>query len=198
MNNDVDLKSWRVKNGFVGSRKRLPIYYTDRAFAKTVLLVTVHPDEVGWNMDIRPYKDGYKVYDIYVYPQKVSPAYVSVDVARWGLWKASLPDDVEENLNGNGHSHVNMSTFASGVDEHQQHDEILTKKKGFYLFQIWNKRNEINSFFYDIDNKIYYAENDIDIIIEETEGFIAESFKMATPRKDWKNKLEAGEGFESE
>ena len=193
-----ELKDWRTKYGFASPKDRLKIYYSPLAFAKTIMLVAAHPVEVGWNMVIKPYENGYKVEDIVVYPQKVSAAYISVDTGNWGLWKATLNDDIEANLNGHGHSHVNMSTFASIVDENQQHDEVLTKNKGFYFFQIWNKRNEINSFFYDIDNKVFYTVNDIDIIIEGAENFVNDSVTIVRGERIWANNYEVGEGFESE
>lgn len=198
MNKAIELDNWQEKYGFTHPENALKIYYTPVAFAKTIGLVTAHPVEVGWNMVVKPYKDGYRVEDIVVYPQKVSAAYVSVDIPRYGLWKASLDDDTEANLFGNGHSHVNMSTFASIVDINQQHDEILTKKSGFFFFQIWNKRNEVNSFFYDIDNKVYYTANDIDIVIEGAEYFIEDSFRVVHGERKWTNNFEVGEGFEPE
>ena len=197
MNNIVELKDWQTRYGFASPEGKVKIYYAAKAFAKTVELVKAHPVEVGWNMVIAPYKDGYKVYDILVYPQKVSAAYISVDVANWGLWKATLDDEVEAMLNGHGHSHVNMSTFASVVDENQQHDEILTKKNGFYFFQIWNKRNEINSFFYDIDNKLFYTKENIEMIVEEVGSFVDNSFNMVSSERR-PERHEVGEDFESE
>jgi len=195
MNNEIVLKDWQTHCGFASPQSNINIYYSPLAITKTIMLVNTHPEEIGWNMVVKPYKDGYKVEDIVVYPQKVSPAYVSVDLPRYGLWKANLDDEVEANLFGNGHSHVNMSTFASSVDERQQHDEILTKKNGFYLFQIWNKRNEISSFFYDIDNKIFYRPENVNIIVEEANEFIINSFEIVQGRHNRINAYEAGEDF---
>lgn len=192
-----DLKDWQTRYGFVSPQNKIKIYYSPVAFAKTIQLVKAHPVEVGWNMIITPYNDGYKVHDILVYPQKVSSAYISVDVANWGMWKATLNDNIEAALNGHGHSHVNMSPFASVVDENQQHDEILTKKNGFYFFQIWNKRNEVNSFFYDIDNKIFYTKDDIEVIVEDVDYFVDRSFDMVDGERKPK-RYEVGEDFESE
>jgi hypothetical protein len=189
-----ELKDWQKKYGFTSPAEKVKIYYSSAAFAKTVQLVKAHPMEIAWNMMVKPYKDGYKVYDIFVYPQSVNPAHVSVDVAKaWGFWKAGLDDEVEANLYGQGHSHVNMSTFKSVVDENQQHDEILSKGRGFYLFQIWNKHNEINSFFYDIDNKIYYEKDDIEMIVENVDDFVMNSFRMIFGER--KGKYEEGEDF---
>ena len=189
-----DLKDWKTKYGFSSPEKRMKIYYSPLAFAKTVQLVKAYQVEIGWNMVVTPYQDGYKVWDILVYPQKISAARIYVDTGRWGLWKAMLDDETEASLFGHGHSHVFMSTFVSDVDENQQCEEILTKGKGFYFFQIWNKRNEINSLFYDIDNKVFYQNKDIEIIVEDVDNFVSKSFYMVTPKR---TPMEVGEGFES-
>ena len=192
-----ELVNWQEKNGFVKAQNKIKIYYTTSAFAKTVQLVKAHPVEIGWNMFIMPFKDGYEVSDIVVYPQKVSAAHISVDVGNWGLWKASLPDAYDANLFGHGHSHVNMGVFASIVDENQQYEEVMHKGKGFYFFQIWNKRNEIKSFFYDIDNKIYYTDENIEMIVQWADNFVYESFNMVSGERILEQ-YEEGEDFESE
>lgn len=197
MHNIIELKDWQIHYGFASSTGKVKIYYDPVVFARTVQLVKVHQEEIGWNMVVLPYKDGYKVWDILVYPQKVSAAYISVDTGRWGMWKASLDDKTEAAINGHGHSHVNMSTFESIVDVSQQHDEILTKHGGFYLFQIWNKQNEINSTFYDLDNRIYYSKENIEMIIEDVDDFVKESFFMISG-ENRAFPMEAGEDFESE
>lgn len=195
MNKITELKEWPGNYGYTSPADKLKIYYSSDAFAKTVALVNAHKVEVGWNMVIKPYKDGYKVYDILVYPQKVSAAYISVDLSNWGMWKATLSDEADQNLFGHGHSHVNMDVFASIVDMNQQHDEILTKQNGFYFFQIWNKRNDISSFFYDIDNHLFYGPKKIEMIVEYDNGnsdsFIRQSFNMVYEGR--KEKHEEGE-----
>ena len=154
--------------------KKLKIYYTPEALSKITRLVWAHAKEIGWNMVIKPYEDGYKIYDILVYPQKASDGYIDVDEGKYGLWKASLTADEDANLFGQGHSHVNFSTGASPRDETQQFDEVENKGCGFFFFQIWNKRLEVNSFFYDIDNKIKYYKDDIQLIVED-DDFIKDS-----------------------
>lgn len=201
MNKMDELRAWPGNYGYTAPDKKLRIYYAPEAFAKTVALVRAHPVEVGWNMVIKPYKNGYKVYDILVYPQKVSAAYISVDLPNWGLWKAELDEEQDKNLFGHGHSHVEMQAFASFVDVNQQHDEILAKQTGFYFFQIWNKKNDIVSFFYDLDNKIFYNKDDIEMIVEcgetDTESFVENSFRMVTGNRE-KDIWEVGELYESE
>lgn len=167
------------------AQNKLKIYYTAEAYSKIVQLVFSHSLEIGWNMVVKKYKDGYRVEDVLVYPQKASGAYIEVDLPRYGLWKGDpdkVSDEADRNLFGQGHSHVNMDVFASTRDQQQQKDEIQLKGSGFYLFQIWNKRMDVNSFFYDIDKNILYERNDIELIVEdgnvESTEFIAESKEM--------------------
>lgn len=169
----------------VKAEEKLKIYYTAEAYAKIVQLVFSHSQEIGWNMVVKKYNDGYRVEDVLVYPQKASGAYIEVDTARYGMWKGDpdkVSDEADANLFGQGHSHVNMATTPSGRDCQQQLDEISLKGNGFYLFQIWNKRMEINSFFYDIDNNVFYDKDDIELIVEDgdmdSKSFIEESKEM--------------------
>ena len=173
LNMNDNIRSWLAT--FSEPANRLKLYYTPEAYAKTTLLVHEYPEEIGWNMVVKPYKDGYQVSDIVVYPQETSPAFIHADESKYGLWKADLPDEIEANLFGHGHSHVNMGVFASSVDAQQQFEETKLKGKGFYLFQIWNKSNHVSSFFYDLDNKILYETPDIDMIVDDT--FLIESYK---------------------
>ena len=171
--------------------EKLKMYYKPEAYAKIVQLVFSHSQEIGWNMVVKRYKDGYRVEDVLVYPQKASGAYIEVDLPRYALWKADpekVSDDADANLFGQGHSHVNMSVSPSGRDQDQQKDEVQLKGSGFLFFQIWNKRLEINSFFYDIDNNLYYEKDDIELIVEDgnvtSTEFIAESKEMLEEKKE--------------
>ena len=112
------------------------------------------------------------------------------------MWKGTLDYKTEAALYGHGHSHVNMSVFSSPVDENQQYEEIMTKRhKGFYFFQIWNKKNDVMSFFYDLDNKIFYDNSHIHIVVEDADEFVQESFKMVALNK-YSNIIKEGDEFE--
>lgn len=179
------MNSWQTKEGFSLPDKKLKIYYSLEALGKTFRLVQAHKTEIAWNMVVKPFKDGYKVYDIFVYPQAPDPGYVSVDVANaYTFWKANLDPEVDRNLFGQGHSHVDMNVFVSGTDDRNQYEEIMLKGNGFYFFQIWNKRNEVISFFYDIDNMIYYDNKDIELIPENLNEFIEDSFNKIYSKQE--------------
>ncbi len=177
-----ELIQWHKVLGFTKAENNMVIYYSPEAYVKTQLLVKFHSEEIGWNMVIKPYKDGYKVYDILVYPQKVSSAYIDVDLSKYGIWKSKLTEEEDANLFGQGHSHVNMEAYFSGVDEKQQYDEISVKKTGFYFFEVWNKQSKISSRFYDLDKKVVYLPENITYLIDLKESelgeFVEKSFEM--------------------
>lgn len=176
-------KYWPIDYGFQMAKDKLTIYFTADAYVKASLLVDAHPMEVGWDMVIKPHKDGYIVEDVLVYPQEVSPAYIHVDPSTYGMWKAGLSENEDKYLCGQAHSHVNMSVTPSTTDMANQKDGICSKKGGYFLYQIWNKRNDITSLFYDIDHKIFYPSCNIQIEVElkdkTVSEFIMNSYQMA-------------------
>lgn len=170
--------NWQEEEGYSRPHINLNIYYDPVAYAKVISLVYAYPVEIGWYSVVKPYLDGYKVCDVLVYPQKVSAGYISVNTPNWGLWKATLTEDQDAHLDGNGHSHVNMAPTPSITDEKQQHDGVVSKGKGFYLFEIWNKQGDVNMRFYDIDNKIFYEDEDINMFVEEIDEFVWNSSRL--------------------
>ena len=70
---------------------------------------------------------------------------------------------------------MNFDTVASGVDTDNQLDVISNMgSKGFYIFQIWNKKGDINTYLYDLDNNIFYDKKDIELEIEDEKGTLDE------------------------
>lgn len=172
---------------------KIKIYYTPDAFAKTVRLIMSHSGEIAWHFMVRRKDKDFEVYDVLTYPQTVGPANVHVKMGRtfgdgkpkdpkkyYNDWYIdliqSLPEGQEEDLCGQAHSHVNFGTTPSSTDLAQQKEEILNKR-GFYLFQIWNKKLDINTMLYDIDNGILYEKDDVELIVEE-DNFTKESHDM--------------------
>jgi len=181
----------------IKSTEKLKIYYTPEAFSKTVRLIMSHSTEIAWHCLVRKKDKNYEVYDVLSYPQTVGPAHVHVKMGRtYGDGKPkdptkyytdwynevvlSMPEEEERNLCGQCHSHVNMGTTPSSVDLTQQKEELELKgRQGYYLFQIWNKKLEVNSFLYDLDAGILYEQKDIDVVVEE-DDFTSMSHKMLT------------------
>lgn len=175
---------------------KIKIFYTPEAFSKSVQLIMSHTTEIAWHCLVRRKEKNFEIYDVLCYPQTVGPAHVHVKMGRtFGDGKPKdptkyytdwyndvvleMPEEEEANLCGQCHSHVNMSTSPSSVDLAQQKEELQLKQDGYYLFQIWNKKLEINSFLYDLDAGILYESKDIDIIVEEND-FTSLSHKMLT------------------
>ena len=192
----------------IKSTEKLKIYYTPEAFSKTVRLIMSHTTEIAWHCLVRKKDKNYEVYDVLTYPQTVGPAHVHVKMGRtFGDGKPkdptkyytdwynevvlSMPEEEEMNLCGQCHSHVNMGTTPSSVDLTQQKEELELKgRKGYYLFQIWNKKLEVNSFLYDLDTGILYEQKDIEVVVEE-DDFTAMSHKMLTePEPEVKKEAE--------
>ena len=76
------------------------------------------------------------------------------------MWLMSQPDEVFNKLRFHGHSHVNMGVSPSGVDTKYQ-DDILKNLNDFYIFGIFNKREDNYLIIYDITNNIVYEDKDI-------------------------------------
>lgn len=175
--------------------EKIKIFYTPEAFSKTIRLIMSHSTEVAWHCLVRRKDSDFEVYDVLSYPQTVDPAHVHVKMGRvfgdgnpkdptkyYSDWYnevvLNMPDEEEANLCGQCHSHVNMSTSPSTTDMAQQKEELEVKGgKGYYLFQIWNKKLEVNSFLYDLDNGVIYEKSDVEIVVEE-DSFTEMSHKM--------------------
>ena len=65
-----------------------------------------------------------------------------------------------------GHSHVNMNTGPSGVDE-SFYQDLLTQVNDFFIILVTNKKNENTIRFYDKENNIIYNNIEINILNED-------------------------------
>lgn len=184
------ISAWPYTSGFKPPENPLNLYISANAFFKARSLVVQFDTEVDWSMTVKPYKDGYLVEDVLVGPQEVSPAYVHVDLGAWSLWKARLRPEEDEYLFGHGHSHVRMPVDASAIDIDRHIGEITQKGAGYYLYQIWNKSGDINSYFYDIDHKIYYSPKNIRVDLnfgdQDRMEFIADAKRMTVTTNESK------------
>lgn len=149
------------------------IIYTPLAWTKQFLLIMSQSGEVGWHGLVEVVdrdKNIYKITDIIVYPQMVSGATVTTDELVYSNWLGSQPDEIFNGLKAHFHSHVNMATTPSCVDEADK-DKIVEqlspdKPDQFYIFMIWNKKLEFSADIYDVKNHIRWQQKDISIEIE--------------------------------
>lgn len=167
------------QNFSVKAKDKIIIQFTPQAYLRCLEMVKSYSSEIGWYGLIRQIGDKkYQVYDIIVCNQKVSGGRVITEDDDMVEFYESLTDEQAEFLHFQAHSHVNMATSPSSVDLENQASTVKNMGgKGFYLFQIWNKSLDINSFLYDLDNNIFYDKNDIEVIVEDDEfgsitGFI--------------------------
>ena len=163
--------------------RRADLIFTEKAWLKQEMLVREFDKEVAWHgiayRGDDPEKDEYYIEDIIVYPQEVSGATVTTDQEEYQNWLMSHEDEIFNNIRMQGHSHVNMSTSPSGVDE-TLYESILGQLEDsmFYIFLIWNKRDQRTIRIYDLKKNILFETSDIDIYTEggyNLDEFLAEA-----------------------
>ena len=164
-----------IKTSFVQTAKeKVVISYTQQAYLRMRELVQFFDTEVAWYglvEQIDPLH--YKVYDVKVCKQYVNGTKVDTEDEDVLEFFNSLTDEEAEHMHFQAHSHVNMSTSASGTDVQNQEDMIANLGgKGFYIFQIWNKKDDISTYLYDLDNNIFYDRKDVVIDIEGVDDFL--------------------------
>lgn len=144
------------------SAKKIKLYCLPTAWCKMTTLVQKTSTEIAWHMLIeKTNKTTYIITDVLVYPQTVSGATVNTDDTKYALWVNELPDEEFNIMRGQGHSHVNMGVSPSGVDTGYYKDLLGTVSKGFYLFMILNKKEDMFLQLIDLDSNIIYETEDI-------------------------------------
>ena len=144
------------------------IYITPNAYIKMRMLVDKTDKEVGWYgivTEVPMLESVYVIEDIIVYPQKVTGATVAQDDDKMFEFEMSLTDEQVNHKRFHGHSHVNMTTSPSGVDENFYQD-ILSQVTDYFIITITNKRNEYTTRFYDVRNNILYEDVQIQLMQE--------------------------------
>lgn len=161
------------------TKRKAKIIYTADAYVKTLSLLAKFDTEVAWHILVRrgDAENEFIVYDVLVYPQKVTGSTVNTNDDEYTQFMIDLTDNEADNLRGQCHSHVNMAVSPSGVDTaHQEKLLQMLNDQGFYLFQIWNKKLDVNSYLYDYDNNIMYEPKDVDIDIMDQNEFLMTDF----------------------
>lgn len=172
---------------FGNIERKAIVYFTEMAWLKMQILVNEYDKEVAWHgvatRGRNESKDEYFISDILVYPQEVTGATVNTDQEKYQTWLFQHEDDVFNNIRMQGHSHVNMGTTPSVVDL-SLYERLLEQLDDdmFYIFMIWNKRQEKTIKIYDIKKNILFET--VDVSIEVLNGeynitqFLTESKEM--------------------
>lgn len=142
------------------------IYITPNAYIKMRMLVDKSDKEIGWYgivNEMPGLQATYIIEDIIVYPQKVTGVTVEQDEDRMFEFEMSLTTEQVNHKRFHGHSHVNMGTGPSGVDE-SFYQDLLSQVTDYFIITITNKRNEYTTRFYDVANNILYTDVPIQLI----------------------------------
>ena len=174
---------------FTSTERKTTLWFTPMAWMKMQMLVQHFDKEVAWHGTASKLEDGtYLISDILLYPQEVTGATVNTDQTEYQNWLMSQPDEVFNNIRMQGHSHVKMSTSPSAVDlTHQEKILDQLDDNMFYIFLIWNKRNEKTIKIYDLADNILYETADVTVkIVSENDNVCNFLQDMTTMVKDRK------------
>lgn len=176
---------------FGNIQRKATLYFTELAYLKMLTLVREFDKEVAWHGIAKRHdteEDAYVISDILVYPQEVTGATVNTDQEKYQMWLMSHEDDVFNNIRMQGHSHVNMGTSPSTVDT-SLYERLLDQLDDtmFYIFLIWNKRNEKTIKIYDLAKNVLFETADVTVsLIEDGTGmekFLKTAKEMVQDKK---------------
>lgn len=134
------------------------VYISANAYLKMRKLVDDTSTEIGWYGTVTKVPtlvNTYVIEDILVYPQRVTGATCTQDDDKMFEFEMSLTTDEVNHKRFHGHSHVNMSTHPSGVDE-QFYQDLLTQTRDYFIVLVTNKSKSDYVRFYDIENNVVY------------------------------------------
>ena len=170
-------------------KDKITVMFEPLTYLRMQALVEFYDTELAWYGLIKKINPKlYYVYDVKVMKQTVNGSKVDTEDEDMLEFFDSLTDEEINDLHFQAHSHVNMSTGASGTDIENQLDTVSKiDKKGFYLFQIWNKSGDINTYLYDKEANMLYDRKDIVIEVEAGEttlsDFVASTVDLVSERK---------------
>lgn len=147
---------------------RPTVFISAEAYLKMMLYVRDSHLEIAWHGTVLRNKEAnqYFIKDVFLYPQKVTGATVDTDQEEYNNWLINLDDDTANELRFQGHSHVNMGTYPSGVDTSYYNKILQTlTHDDYYIFMIMNKSGDMTMMIYDLDKNLIYDTIDIDIKI---------------------------------
>lgn len=138
------------------------IRFTDEAYDKVRALIKICDKEIAWHGLVSVEGNVYTIYDVLLYPQRITGTTVEAIEDEYGLWVTELEDEQFENMRMQGHSHVSMGVSPSGTDE-SYYDELISHVEDYYIVMIMNKRDEHLFRFYDIRNNVIFDKLPIEV-----------------------------------
>lgn len=160
----------------IETNQKVEVILSPIAYVKIKLLVQDFSKEVQWHGIVERINEStFKIKDIMVFPHEISATTVTSDQEKYEEWLDTLSDEEFNCLRFHGHSHVNMSCSPSGIDMGYRKNLVSTilpnQSNAFYIFMIFNKKNEFTGEVYDIANNILYKSSDIKLSVELDEKF---------------------------
>lgn len=140
----------------------IEILFNPDAYARMCSLVMASNKEIAWHGIVTQYGNQYLISDIMTYPQIVAAATVNADEAQYVKWVMERIN-YQNQIRMQGHSHVDMSVFASGVDL-AYYNDLIRQVDDYYIFVIMNRKNEIHVRFYDQINGLLYTDLPVKIL----------------------------------
>lgn len=198
---DKYLETAKLSDGKIAFNKALgnvdgkaSLIFTEMAWLKMQTLVREFSKEIAWHgvayRGDDPKLNEYLVTDILVYPQTVTGTSVDMNETEYANWLVqNIDDDRFFNIHFQAHSHVHMATTPSGVDLNHQEEilNMLDSDEGFYIFAIWNKRNERTVRIFDMKKNIMFENADVTVSILNDgtglESFLAEAKELVRENK---------------
>lgn len=156
-------------------KEKATLYFTELAYLKMKMLVESSSKEVAWHGLVKRHQqeaNAFVVYDILIYPQKVTGVTVETDQEEYQNWLMGHDDDTFNNIRLQGHSHVYMNTTPSSVDR-DLYEGIVSQLTGdmFYIFIILNKKGEKFIQIYDFMSNLVFDTEDVFMeVIDDNTG----------------------------
>lgn len=124
--------------------------------------------EIGWLGCAEHTDKGYHISDVFLFKQEVHSTTTEITTEGLSEFAMELMQDengVEKwnNMRVWGHSHVNMTTFASGQDEKQM-DLFIENSNDFFIRIIANKKEDFKIDIWDFNRGVIYE--DMEYIVE--------------------------------
>lgn len=160
--------------------KKPIVYMMANTYLKMLEYVMKCDTEIAWHGTVKRGEGDKKhiffIKDVYLYPQKIAAATVQVDDDKYTQWSDAQDTESFNNRRFQGHSHVDMATIYSGIDEANKREFLQDLlDDDYYIFVVTNKRQEHNFEVYDLAQNIIFENKDIDFRVYLNENTLLES-----------------------
>ena len=170
-------------NLIMPSKLKVPhitVQLTADAYVKMTSLVMSQDTEIGWHGTVTRNDSVFTIDNILVYPQTVSGVLTDTDPKKYADWLYSHDTDTFSRIRFHGHSHVNMQVTESNKDiKHWSSLVNQLEDDMFYIFLIMNKLHDYTIYVYDMENKIIYDKDDIEVEIILSDGSLADEYILS-------------------